>query len=150
MRFSPYRHPGQTTNTHLAIYWNIMSVWKICRFDLDWNSMTSVTRLEIQSESMMCVCCRLDGGHTPRKRNTPVKDRQLSKPLSERTNSSDSERSPELGHSTQVTVLGFSLLQHKCHTCIWFWFSSLKFDSIHVPIRFNPVLINLDLIHLDI
>ncbi|XP_051755144.1 phosphofurin acidic cluster sorting protein 1-like isoform X1 [Ctenopharyngodon idella] len=45
---------------------------------------------------------RLDGGHTPRKRNTPVKDRQLSKPLSERTNSSDSERSPELGHSTQV------------------------------------------------
>ncbi|XP_043099825.1 phosphofurin acidic cluster sorting protein 1-like isoform X1 [Puntigrus tetrazona] len=45
---------------------------------------------------------RLDGGHTPRKRSTPVKDRQLSKPLSERTNSSDSERSPELGHSTQV------------------------------------------------
>ncbi|XP_073764109.1 phosphofurin acidic cluster sorting protein 1 isoform X2 [Danio rerio] len=45
---------------------------------------------------------RLDGAHTPRKRNTPVKDRQLSKPLNERTNSSDSERSPELGHSTQV------------------------------------------------
>ncbi|XP_042615354.1 phosphofurin acidic cluster sorting protein 1-like isoform X2 [Cyprinus carpio] len=45
---------------------------------------------------------RLDGGHTPRKRCTPVKDRQLSKPLSERANSSDSERSPELGHSTQV------------------------------------------------
>uniref|UniRef100_A0A672L8Z0 Phosphofurin acidic cluster sorting protein 1 n=1 Tax=Sinocyclocheilus grahami TaxID=75366 RepID=A0A672L8Z0_SINGR len=45
---------------------------------------------------------RLDGGHTPHKRSTPVKDRQLSKPLSERANSSDSERSPELGHSTQV------------------------------------------------
>ncbi|XP_056604309.1 phosphofurin acidic cluster sorting protein 1 isoform X2 [Triplophysa dalaica] len=45
---------------------------------------------------------RLDGGHTPRKRSTPQKDRQLTKPLSERTNSSDSERSPELGHSTQV------------------------------------------------
>ncbi|KAG1959162.1 phosphofurin acidic cluster sorting protein 1-like isoform X3 [Pimephales promelas] len=45
---------------------------------------------------------RLDGGHTPRKRCTPMKDRQLSKPLSERTNSSDSERSPELAHSTPV------------------------------------------------
>ncbi|GAA6066524.1 phosphofurin acidic cluster sorting protein 1 isoform X2, partial [Tachysurus ichikawai] len=46
---------------------------------------------------------RLDGTHTPRqKRSTPMKERQLSKPLSERTNSSDSERSPELGHSTQV------------------------------------------------
>uniref|UniRef100_A0A8C1NJ68 Phosphofurin acidic cluster sorting protein 1 n=1 Tax=Cyprinus carpio TaxID=7962 RepID=A0A8C1NJ68_CYPCA len=44
----------------------------------------------------------LDGGQTPRKRCTPVKERQLSKPLSERANSSDSERSPELGHSTQV------------------------------------------------
>uniref|UniRef100_A0A670JSD0 Phosphofurin acidic cluster sorting protein 1 n=1 Tax=Podarcis muralis TaxID=64176 RepID=A0A670JSD0_PODMU len=40
--------------------------------------------------------------HTPRqKRSTPLKERQLSKPLSERTNSSDSERSPDLGHSTQ-------------------------------------------------
>uniref|UniRef100_A0A8C2GEU8 Phosphofurin acidic cluster sorting protein 1 n=1 Tax=Cyprinus carpio TaxID=7962 RepID=A0A8C2GEU8_CYPCA len=45
---------------------------------------------------------RVDGGQTPRKRCTPVKERQLSKPLSERANSSDSERSPELGHSTQV------------------------------------------------
>uniref|UniRef100_A0A8C2GCP1 Phosphofurin acidic cluster sorting protein 1 n=1 Tax=Cyprinus carpio TaxID=7962 RepID=A0A8C2GCP1_CYPCA len=44
----------------------------------------------------------VDGGQTPRKRCTPVKERQLSKPLSERANSSDSERSPELGHSTQV------------------------------------------------
>lgn len=41
--------------------------------------------------------------HTPRqKRSTPLKERQLSKPLSERTNSSDSERSPDLGHGTQV------------------------------------------------
>ncbi|KAM6949333.1 phosphofurin acidic cluster sorting protein 1 isoform 3-T3 [Aplochiton taeniatus] len=48
---------------------------------------------------------RLDGGHTPRQKrsSTPMKERQLSKPLSERTNSSDSERSPELGgHSTPV------------------------------------------------
>ncbi|XP_016892116.1 phosphofurin acidic cluster sorting protein 1 isoform X4 [Cynoglossus semilaevis] len=51
---------------------------------------------------------RLDGGHTPGQKrsssssNTPMKERQLSKPLSERTNSSDSERSPELGHSTPV------------------------------------------------
>lgn len=45
--------------------------------------------------------------HTPRqKRSTPLKERQLSKPLSERTNSSDSERSPDLGHSTQVTDSG--------------------------------------------
>ncbi|XP_026572069.1 phosphofurin acidic cluster sorting protein 1 isoform X2 [Pseudonaja textilis] len=42
-------------------------------------------------------------GHTPRqKRSTPLKERQLSKPLSERTNSSDSERSPDLCHSTQI------------------------------------------------
>uniref|UniRef100_A0A8C9XQT4 Phosphofurin acidic cluster sorting protein 1 n=1 Tax=Sander lucioperca TaxID=283035 RepID=A0A8C9XQT4_SANLU len=47
---------------------------------------------------------RLDGGHTPRQKriSTPMKERQLSKPLSERTNSSDSERSPELGHSTPL------------------------------------------------
>ncbi|TRY83355.1 hypothetical protein DNTS_015074, partial [Danionella cerebrum] len=45
---------------------------------------------------------RLDSGNSHRKRNTPVKDRQLGKPLSERTNSSDSERSPELTHSTQA------------------------------------------------
>lgn len=50
------------------------------------------------------VCgSKVDGVHTPRqKRGTPLKERQLSKPLSERTNSSDSERSPDLGHSTQV------------------------------------------------
>ncbi|XP_055799508.1 phosphofurin acidic cluster sorting protein 1-like isoform X1 [Salvelinus fontinalis] len=47
---------------------------------------------------------RLDDGHTPRqRRGTPMKERRaLSKPLSERTNSSDSERSPELGHTPQV------------------------------------------------
>ncbi|XP_020823755.1 phosphofurin acidic cluster sorting protein 1 isoform X2 [Phascolarctos cinereus] len=46
---------------------------------------------------------RMDGVHTPRqKRSTPLRERQLSKPLSERTNSSDSERSPDLGHSTQI------------------------------------------------
>ncbi|XP_036618714.1 phosphofurin acidic cluster sorting protein 1 [Trichosurus vulpecula] len=46
---------------------------------------------------------KMDGVHTPRqKRSTPLKERQLSKPLSERTNSSDSERSPDLGHSAQI------------------------------------------------
>ncbi|XP_036813733.1 phosphofurin acidic cluster sorting protein 1 isoform X1 [Oncorhynchus mykiss] len=51
---------------------------------------------------------RLDGrGPTPKQKrqsSTPMKERQLSKPISEggRTNSSDSERSPELGHSSQV------------------------------------------------
>ncbi|XP_051956246.1 phosphofurin acidic cluster sorting protein 1-like [Xyrauchen texanus] len=46
---------------------------------------------------------RLDGGHTPKlKRGTPMKERQLSKPLSECTNSSDSERSPELSFTPQM------------------------------------------------
>ncbi|XP_029476793.2 phosphofurin acidic cluster sorting protein 1-like isoform X1 [Oncorhynchus nerka] len=47
---------------------------------------------------------RLNGGHTPRqRRGTPMKERRaLSKPLSERTNSSDSERSPELSRTPQV------------------------------------------------
>ncbi|XP_010901986.2 phosphofurin acidic cluster sorting protein 1a [Esox lucius] len=47
---------------------------------------------------------RLDGGHTPRqRRGTPMKERRaMSKPLSERTNSSDSERSPELSRTPQV------------------------------------------------
>uniref|UniRef100_H0XYC2 Phosphofurin acidic cluster sorting protein 1 n=1 Tax=Otolemur garnettii TaxID=30611 RepID=H0XYC2_OTOGA len=45
---------------------------------------------------------KVEGAHTPRqKRSTPLRERQLSKPLSERTNSSDSERSPDLGHTTQ-------------------------------------------------
>uniref|UniRef100_A0A673B923 Phosphofurin acidic cluster sorting protein 1 n=1 Tax=Sphaeramia orbicularis TaxID=375764 RepID=A0A673B923_9TELE len=57
-----------------------------------------------KSESQTMPSPRLDGGHTPRQKrsSTPMKERQLSKPLSERTNSSDSERSPELGHSTPV------------------------------------------------
>ncbi|XP_056431322.1 phosphofurin acidic cluster sorting protein 1-like isoform X4 [Gadus chalcogrammus] len=47
---------------------------------------------------------RLDGSHTPRQKRgaTPMKERQLSKPLSERTNSTDSERSPELGQTAPV------------------------------------------------
>lgn len=50
---------------------------------------------------------KVEGAHTPRqKRSTPLKERQLSKPLSERTNSSDSERSPDLGHSAQVPLSG--------------------------------------------
>ncbi|XP_069374383.1 phosphofurin acidic cluster sorting protein 1-like isoform X4 [Paralichthys olivaceus] len=57
-----------------------------------------------KSEMQPMPSPRLDGGHTPRQKrsSTPMKERQLSKPLSERTNSSDSERSPELGHSTPV------------------------------------------------
>ncbi|XP_026110331.1 phosphofurin acidic cluster sorting protein 1-like [Carassius auratus] len=55
-----------------------------------------------KSELQSMPSPRLDGGHTPHKRCTPLKERQLSKPLSERANSSDSERSPELGHSTQL------------------------------------------------
>uniref|UniRef100_A0AAY5EBR5 Phosphofurin acidic cluster sorting protein 1 n=1 Tax=Electrophorus electricus TaxID=8005 RepID=A0AAY5EBR5_ELEEL len=55
-----------------------------------------------KSEGQTMPSPRLEGTHTPRqKRSTPMKERQLSKPLTERTNSSDSERSPELGHSTQ-------------------------------------------------
>uniref|UniRef100_A0AAQ5ZM49 Phosphofurin acidic cluster sorting protein 1 n=1 Tax=Amphiprion ocellaris TaxID=80972 RepID=A0AAQ5ZM49_AMPOC len=57
-----------------------------------------------KSETQPMASPRLDGGHTPRQKrsSTPMKERQLSKPLSERTNSSDSERSPELGHTTPV------------------------------------------------
>nr|XP_020475335.1 phosphofurin acidic cluster sorting protein 1 isoform X2 [Monopterus albus] len=59
-----------------------------------------------KSETQTMPSPRSDGGHTPRQKrsSTPMKERQLSKPLSERTNSSDSERSPELGtaHSTPV------------------------------------------------
>ncbi|KAM8900538.1 phosphofurin acidic cluster sorting protein 1 isoform 2-T2 [Spinachia spinachia] len=57
-----------------------------------------------KSENQAMPSPRLDGGHTPRHKriSTPAKERQLSKPLSERTNSSDSERSPELGHSTPL------------------------------------------------
>ncbi|XP_011617650.1 phosphofurin acidic cluster sorting protein 1 [Takifugu rubripes] len=57
-----------------------------------------------KSETQAMPSPRLDGGHTPRQKrvSTPMKERQLSKPLSERTNSSDSERSPELGHSAPL------------------------------------------------
>ncbi|XP_039549893.1 phosphofurin acidic cluster sorting protein 1a isoform X1 [Pimephales promelas] len=49
------------------------------------------------------IISRLDGNHTPKqRRGTPMKERQLSKPLSERTNSSDSERSPELSLTPQM------------------------------------------------
>uniref|UniRef100_A0A3Q3X4Q5 Uncharacterized protein n=1 Tax=Mola mola TaxID=94237 RepID=A0A3Q3X4Q5_MOLML len=57
-----------------------------------------------KSETQAMPSPRLDGSRTPRQKrvSTPMKERQLSKPLSERTNSSDSERSPELGHSTPL------------------------------------------------
>uniref|UniRef100_A0AAQ5X3K2 Phosphofurin acidic cluster sorting protein 1 n=1 Tax=Amphiprion ocellaris TaxID=80972 RepID=A0AAQ5X3K2_AMPOC len=63
------------------------------------DTFSPVTRFEL-----VIFVPRLDGGHTPRQKrsSTPMKERQLSKPLSERTNSSDSERSPELGHTTPV------------------------------------------------
>ncbi|XP_026182947.1 phosphofurin acidic cluster sorting protein 1 isoform X2 [Mastacembelus armatus] len=64
------------------------------------------TPMKSKSEIQSMPSPRLDGGHTPRQKrsSTPMKERQLSKPLSERTNSSDSERSPELGtaHSTPI------------------------------------------------
>ncbi|CAB1351469.1 unnamed protein product, partial [Coregonus sp. 'balchen'] len=61
---------------------------------------------------------RLDGGgHTPKQKrqsSTPMKERQLSKPISEggRTNSSDSERSPELGHSSQYVGEQLQVQRH--------------------------------------
>ncbi|XP_061619917.1 phosphofurin acidic cluster sorting protein 1-like isoform X1 [Phyllopteryx taeniolatus] len=55
-----------------------------------------------KSESHTVPSPRLEGGHTPsrqkRSSSTPVK----AKAPSERANSSDSERSPELGHGTPV------------------------------------------------
>uniref|UniRef100_A0A4W5PN34 Phosphofurin acidic cluster sorting protein 1a n=1 Tax=Hucho hucho TaxID=62062 RepID=A0A4W5PN34_9TELE len=59
---------------------------------------------ELRSSKSESHTSMLDGGHTPRqRRGTPMKERRaLSKPLSERTNSSDSERSPELSHTPQV------------------------------------------------
>ncbi|XP_078064946.1 phosphofurin acidic cluster sorting protein 1-like, partial [Mustelus asterias] len=39
---------------------------------------------------------KADVAHTPKHRRTPLKDRQVSRAQSERANSSDSERSPEL------------------------------------------------------
>ncbi|KAJ3585549.1 hypothetical protein NHX12_014268 [Muraenolepis orangiensis] len=60
-----------------------------------------------KSENQPMPSPRLEGSHTPKQKRggggaTPMKERQLSKPLGERTNSTDSERSPELGHSTPV------------------------------------------------
>uniref|UniRef100_A0A8C1EJU2 Phosphofurin acidic cluster sorting protein 1a n=1 Tax=Cyprinus carpio carpio TaxID=630221 RepID=A0A8C1EJU2_CYPCA len=55
------------------------------------------------NKSSCAILPRLDGSHTPKqRRGTPMKERQLSKPLSERTNSSDSERSPELTLTPQM------------------------------------------------
>uniref|UniRef100_A0A7N8YIC9 Phosphofurin acidic cluster sorting protein 1 n=1 Tax=Mastacembelus armatus TaxID=205130 RepID=A0A7N8YIC9_9TELE len=65
------------------------------------------TPMKSKSEIQSMPSPRLDGGHTPRQKrsSTPMKERQLSKPLSERTNSSDSERSPELGTILRKAVI---------------------------------------------
>uniref|UniRef100_A0A8C8ERI3 Phosphofurin acidic cluster sorting protein 1-like n=1 Tax=Oncorhynchus tshawytscha TaxID=74940 RepID=A0A8C8ERI3_ONCTS len=75
-----------------------------CSLPRDTLSPVSTCYMCAPSLSAVCVFSRLDGGHTPRqRRGTPMKERRaLSKPLSERTNSSDSERSPELSHTPQV------------------------------------------------
>ncbi|XP_026879366.2 phosphofurin acidic cluster sorting protein 1a isoform X3 [Electrophorus electricus] len=66
-------------------------------------SVVERPRTPQRSSSQNMSSPRLDGGHTPKhKRGTPVKERQLSKPLSERTNSSDSERSPEFSFTPQM------------------------------------------------
>lgn len=66
-------------------------------------SVVERPRTPQRSNSTNMPSPRLDGGHTPKlKRGTPMKERQLSKPLSERTNSSDSERSPELSLTPQM------------------------------------------------
>ncbi|XP_064181833.1 phosphofurin acidic cluster sorting protein 1 isoform X2 [Anguilla rostrata] len=66
-------------------------------------SVPEKLRTPLKAESQSLSSPRMDGGQTARqKRNAPLKERQLSKPLSERANSSDGERSPELGHSTSV------------------------------------------------
>ncbi|XP_053505116.1 phosphofurin acidic cluster sorting protein 1a isoform X3 [Ictalurus furcatus] len=66
-------------------------------------SVAERPRTPQRSSSQTMPSPRLDGGHTPKhKRGTPMKERQLSKPLSERTNSSDSERSPELSLTPQM------------------------------------------------
>ncbi|XP_053334826.1 phosphofurin acidic cluster sorting protein 1a isoform X4 [Clarias gariepinus] len=66
-------------------------------------SVAERPRTPQRSSSQTMPSPRLDGGHTPKhKRGTPLKERQLSKPLSERTNSSDSERSPELSLTPQM------------------------------------------------
>ncbi|XP_066502171.1 phosphofurin acidic cluster sorting protein 1a isoform X4 [Hoplias malabaricus] len=66
-------------------------------------SVAEIPRTPQRSSSQNMHSPRLDGGHTPKhKRGTPMKERQLSKPPSERTNSSDSERSPELSLTPQM------------------------------------------------
>uniref|UniRef100_A0A672PBZ3 Phosphofurin acidic cluster sorting protein 1a n=1 Tax=Sinocyclocheilus grahami TaxID=75366 RepID=A0A672PBZ3_SINGR len=66
-------------------------------------SVAERPRTPQRSSSTNMPSPRLDGSHTPKqRRGTPMKERQLSKPLSERTNSSDSERSPELSLTPQM------------------------------------------------
>ncbi|XP_016377012.1 phosphofurin acidic cluster sorting protein 1-like isoform X1 [Sinocyclocheilus rhinocerous] len=67
-------------------------------------SVAERPRTPQRSNSTNMPSPRLDGRHTPKqRRGTPMKERQLSKPLSERTNSSDGERSPELSLTPQMT-----------------------------------------------
>uniref|UniRef100_A0A8C2I6B9 Phosphofurin acidic cluster sorting protein 1a n=1 Tax=Cyprinus carpio TaxID=7962 RepID=A0A8C2I6B9_CYPCA len=64
------------------------------------NRILSVLQI---NKSSCAILPSLDGSHTPKqRRGTPMKERQLSKPFSERTNSSDSERSPELTLTPQM------------------------------------------------
>ncbi|XP_076129848.1 phosphofurin acidic cluster sorting protein 1a isoform X2 [Alosa pseudoharengus] len=64
-------------------------------------SVAERPRTPLKNQSMSSP--RLDGDRTPRqRRGTPMRERQLSKPLSERTNSSDSERSPDLNLTPQM------------------------------------------------
>ncbi|XP_076835480.1 phosphofurin acidic cluster sorting protein 1a isoform X2 [Brachyhypopomus gauderio] len=66
-------------------------------------SVVERPRTPQRSSSQNMPSPRLDGGHTSKhKRGTPMKERQLSRPLSERTNSSDSERSPEFSLTPQM------------------------------------------------
>uniref|UniRef100_A0AAR2KCM6 Phosphofurin acidic cluster sorting protein 1 n=1 Tax=Pygocentrus nattereri TaxID=42514 RepID=A0AAR2KCM6_PYGNA len=74
-----------------------------CSLVKDTLSPVSFTFRKRDSNSQNMPSPRLDGGHTPKhKRGTPMRERQLSKPPSERTNSSDSERSPELSLTPQM------------------------------------------------
>ncbi|XP_065143187.1 phosphofurin acidic cluster sorting protein 1a isoform X1 [Paramisgurnus dabryanus] len=66
-------------------------------------SVAERPRTPQRSSSTNMPSPRLDGGHTPKlKRGTPMKERQLSKPVSERTNSTDSERCAELSLTPQM------------------------------------------------
>ncbi|XP_052393963.1 phosphofurin acidic cluster sorting protein 1 isoform X3 [Carassius gibelio] len=66
-------------------------------------SVAETPRTPQRSNSTNMPSPRLDGSYTPKqRRGTLMKERQLSKPLSERTNSSDSERSPELSLTPQM------------------------------------------------